>query len=416
MGSWLDAVPEMPPSDRSLCPLWLKALMELDFDKEIDALLRKETAGRTITISEFRGGLHLDADEIAAFAERRVPPGVRQSFVEHLAACDRCRKVLLNAAWLNAEEEPAAQEGIAAPAVQQLPWYRRLFLFPNLAYVMGGLVVLFAGFIGLSVLTYRSGQSDLSRMSQAESEPAISETHPVAIAPFANTNSSVASTANTMTNAANSAANVPYEAFPTPAANAPSNTVAKELPVDAPADEQRAKVLRPSTQPLPQAPSKDNNYTMDGVDSRRMQELRNAPAPERERDNKKAEDSKAGLADVTTQRSVGPMPKMKGPMRNDRNERNIALDAEKNRSVTKTDTAPTAGASTLSAAKRVGGRTFVLRQGAWYDTAYSGQGTINVRRNTSDYRKLDSGLRGISESFIGTVVVTIWNGRAYRIQ
>ena len=47
--------------------------METDFDKEIDALLLNDAAERTITISEFRDGLHLDADEIAAFAEKRKP-------------------------------------------------------------------------------------------------------------------------------------------------------------------------------------------------------------------------------------------------------------------------------------------------------------------------------------------------------
>jgi hypothetical protein len=63
----------------------------------------------------------------------------------------------------------------------------------------------------------------------------------------------------------------------------------------------------------------------------------------------------------------------------------------------------------------VSGRTFELRQGAWYDTSYRGQGTINVRRNTETYRKLDRGLRSIAENLIGTIV-TVWNGKAYRIQ
>jgi hypothetical protein len=65
--------------------------------------------------------------------------------------------------------------------------------------------------------------------------------------------------------------------------------------------------------------------------------------------------------------------------------------------------------------RRVGGKDFQFRNGAWYDTAYRGQGTTNVRRGSDDYKKLDSGLRSIAESLDG-VVVTVWGGKAYRIQ
>jgi hypothetical protein len=389
--------------------------MELDFDKEIDALLRKESAGRTITIGEFAGGLHLDADEIASFAEKQVPPGVRQAFVEHFAACGKCRKILLDAAWLNAEEEPRAKESIVAPAGATVPWYRRLFLFPNLAYVMGGLVILVAGFIGLSVLTYQTGQSEVSKAVSSEPEYALPSSQPAAVEPFANANSSAVSSANTVSNAANTAANMPYgEAAPLTSANAASNSlVTKQAPVTAPADEDRAKTLQPNAPPPPPSPGKENNFAIDGVAGRPVQEPRTAPAPERD---KKAEESKAALADVSAQRS-GSMPKLKGPARNDNRERNIALDNETQLSKRKIENLPSAsGTAAPAGMKIVRGKTFQFHQGAWYDTTYRGQGTINVRRNTEDYRKLDGGLRGIAESFIGTVVVTIWNGRAYRIQ
>jgi len=65
--------------------------------------------------------------------------------------------------------------------------------------------------------------------------------------------------------------------------------------------------------------------------------------------------------------------------------------------------------------RRVGGKDFQFRNGAWYDTAYRGQGTTNVRRGSDNYKKLDSSLRSIAESLDG-VVVTVWGGKAYRIQ
>lgn len=65
--------------------------------------------------------------------------------------------------------------------------------------------------------------------------------------------------------------------------------------------------------------------------------------------------------------------------------------------------------------KRVGGKNFRNRDGVWYDLAYRGQATTNVRRRTDEYRKLDSGLRSIAESLSGTVVV-MWKDKAYKIQ
>ncbi len=395
--------------------------MELDFDNEIDALLRKEAAGRTITIGEF-AGMHLDADEIAAFAEGAVPEGARLTFVRHFADCDACRRTLSGVVALRpAEAEEAVGHSVSAPAAA-VPWYRRFFVFPNLAYVMGGLVVLFAGFIGLSVLTgtYRSGQSEVSSTRSAEPEDSDFAEQP-AMSTLANTNSSANSAMNAASNAANTAANAPGgggggSALPL-ASPAGNTALAKEAPITAPADDLRAEAPRQVTAAPPPAPPKENGFTVDGVDSRRARELRAEPQPER--DSKKAEDKKDSVE--TTSRRSGPTPKLKGPTRNDRAERNLALEAENAPSPQKAAnprSAPAPGTPAASTAgkKNVSGRTFEFRQGAWYDTTYRGQGTINVRRNTDDYRKLDSGLRGIAESFIGTVVVTIWNGRAYRIQ
>lgn len=388
--------------------------MELNFDKEIDALIRREAAGRTITISE-RAGLHLDADEIAAFSEGSVPAAARQTFVRHFVECDSCRKVLSSAIALRPEDVEEAAPGVAAPAVvQALPWYRRLFMFPNLAYVMGGLVLLFAGFIGVSVLTttYYSGQSEMSKA------PAPEERAPMA--PLANSNSSM-NAANASSSSANTAANVPYADTETvPSADSPSNTsVAQEVPFTAPADEgKRLRDMQPLATPAPPPPpARSGNFAVDGVASGRVQESRPAAAPPDPAVDKKIEQSKSVPENAPLVR--GPMPKSKGPTRNDRNERNMALEGDRARQTVprKADSAgSSADLSASGGSKSVRGRTFVFRQGAWYDTTYQGQGTINVRRNTNDYKKLDGGLRSIAEGFIGTVVVTIWNGRAYRIQ
>lgn len=396
--------------------------MELEFDNEIDALMRKEAAGRTITIGEIASP-HLDADEIAAFVENAVPTTTRAGFITHFAQCDDCRGTLSHAIALHAENAAAEPAGVAAPAVTvAVPWYRKLFLFPNLAYVMGGLVLLFAGFIGLSVLTrnYQSGQSDVSSVRSSDERRAASEA-PSAAAPFANSNASVGYSANAASNAANSAmANAPGGLTAVPANATTANTMtvntpaaAKEIApaqpgkdLNAPDDEDQKK-----SEPVAAAPppAKAEAYSTDGVSGRQTQDLPLLKPAESEK-SRRAEENKA-------MQQMSPAPKSKGPSR-DRNEINNARN--RNETTTdllsrKRDNAGTGRTGSDAGKKQVSGRTFEFRQGVWYDTDYQGQSTINIRRNTDNYRKLDLGLRGIAESFIGTVV-TIWNGKAFRIQ
>ena len=76
--------------------------MELEFDKEIDALIR----GRGVSAGDSPPKGHLDADEISAFAENALPERTRTLHMAHIADCDRCRKILSNLIALNAEAEP----------------------------------------------------------------------------------------------------------------------------------------------------------------------------------------------------------------------------------------------------------------------------------------------------------------------
>src|SRR3954466_14645048 len=114
--------------------------MELEFDKEIDALLRKARPPGVVA-----AGGHLDADMISAFAEGAVPAAARTAYTAHFADCDRCRKALSQVAFLHEPAEAKAMTAAAAPAarladqttVAEIPWYRSLFRTPGLAVAMG---------------------------------------------------------------------------------------------------------------------------------------------------------------------------------------------------------------------------------------------------------------------------------------
>ncbi len=131
------------------------------FDKEIDALLRQTAQGETAFTrannpkSQIPNKeLHLDADEISAFADvNALPEKTRLRLTAHFADCDRCRKILSNVISLNSE---MASETVHAPQAAKIetaaPWYRRLFAVPNLAYALGTLVLIFGGLIAFTFL------------------------------------------------------------------------------------------------------------------------------------------------------------------------------------------------------------------------------------------------------------------------
>lgn len=407
--------------------------MELEFDNEIDALLRKEAAAKTITISEF-AGVHLDADEIAAFVDNAVPVHTRTGFIRHFAGCDRCRKALSHAAVLHLEEAEPAGSIVAPVAEVHVPWYRRLFLFPNLAYVMGGLIVMFAGFISISV--YNSGVGS----GEFEMSKSVSSGEPVAAESERNYAANTNSMSQPMANASSNTANTAVAADDgLTSADSPNESVALQKgPSPSDSDELRgAPLATPAMQP-PSPSIKESPITADGIDEnkrveklptsgRNVQDLQVQP-----KDKAKAEERKAPLTMApsaensrNTQATQNVPLTAKGPsaQRNDNRlgeQRNAQLSRDREADTAlkapakKTDSTTGGRAGFGSDRKQVSGKTFVFKQGAWYDTVYNGQGTINVRRRTESYKKLDSGLRGIAESIIGTVV-TVWNGKAYRI-
>ena len=393
--------------------------MELEFDKEIDALMR----GGGVSVGGTPAGGHLDADEISAFAENAMPERSRALYLAHFADCDRCRKILSNLIALNAEAEPekaATAIPVYAPAATETPWYRRLFLFPNLAYVMGGLVLLLGGLIGLSVFqsslgdgsmsVSQVGESDSMRGPMAQTEPGFA----------ANANAS-ANTANAVSNATVSAANsnASVAIQQQSAANAASNPTGSAA---RPTDEVATAAPAPST----------SDVTMADAPAAKPMQPTNAPPPPpmaesaaKEAELAKADDAKAKMVAQDNEKKVAA--------RTAKKQEGLSKDGVNLQTVPRTQAGgaakPTPGPTRdmqqnfpnradntyEMRSRRISGKDFQFRDGAWYDTSYKGQQTTNVRRCTDEYRKLDGGIRSIAESLTGVVVV-VSGGKAYRIQ
>lgn len=410
--------------------------MEFEFDKEIDSLLRQSAGGGETAFAGLENPnsqipnpqpLHVDADEISLFAENVLPVKARVRVTEHLADCSRCRKILSDVIALNAETESenVHAKPVAAVLPASIPWYKNLLAFPQIAYTMGALALIFSGIIGILILKNATGSQNSSvaqiekvRESQTSVQNDVSETAPVsADNNYAKSNSNAAANSNmsaatnsSMANtaAANSAANKSSGTLARPSSNPPVREEAS-VPAERNVTTESLTALSPKKQ-------SDETASKDAVAG-------NAPTARREADNRadadetvtvsknEAEAPKksvaqtpptASAAATLSSRSVSKLPV------NRRSTSDLMLDgAEKEDKKARKTSA--------EATRTVSGKTFKRADGVWYDSAYNQQKTTNIRRGSNDYKKLDSGLRSIAENLGGTIVV-VWKSKAYRIQ
>jgi len=392
--------------------------MELDFDKEINALLRQAArSGEFVSTIEQN---HLDADEISAFAENALPEKTRNVYTKHFAECDRCRKILANTILLNTEAETeSASSAVAAPISEvvaaKIPWYRKMFLMPNLAYTMGGLVLVFGGMLGFLALQNlnKNGISDVSQIQQNEtarsSGPNASDN-----GISYNSNSAASNANTTASNSATTTTNSSSNSMASVSNSAMSNT--QTFPPDKP-------LIQPSmpAEIADESQKQDPAKPTDDVMSAKKSESKDAKEEEFSDKNKSAEARNDEVAKATTDSAAAPPPAPKSmppqPSITMRRAENLPQTAPNEK---KRDRAAL-GATNNS--RQIGGKIFNRVGGVWIDSAYNKTDSSNmalppartIRRGSSEYQKLDKQVRIIAESLDGAVIV-VWRSGAYRIQ
>jgi len=391
--------------------------MELEFDKEINAILRK--AGQhAATGPASAASAHIDADMIAAFAENALPDRARPPMIQHFASCDRCRKLLSSSILLNSEAGATAASS-AVPAIvgeTVLPWYQRLFKMPGMALAMGAIVLTFTGVLAFLVLQNRGDrQTAVSEVM----EPQDKRGGPYDSGLTGEGSSSNSTTVQTLnsnaasSNAAMSSNTAARELQPLSDSNAASNSApptgrvdAGEAPVIAGTDDRSRAADSvgtgagyggaglPAAAPPPKEPAVDVAKTEADEKKLDNDKLNEQPKDLELAKRKEAEEQRATRDAPAAAAKSGPA--RSGPMQMKSNQSgNRVYD--------------------MSVTRKVGGRSFNNRDGAWYDTGYHGQSTINIGRGTEEFKKLDGGLRSIANN-LGGVVVVVWKGKAYRIQ
>lgn len=163
--------------------------MREGFDKEIDSLLRRTARAPTGVRGNGAGASqpdsHLDADELAAFAEGALPGAARMSAVSHLADCGECRTHAVNltrAAGVEAKlEKSAAAAAASSTARDSKPargWLAALFAPRALRYVAPALVLCLVAAVSFVALRSRSdrGLVSLQESNRSGARPSITTT------------------------------------------------------------------------------------------------------------------------------------------------------------------------------------------------------------------------------------------------
>ena len=383
--------------------------MEFEFDKEIDSLLRQTAQGETVATLNPKSKIqnpksaHLDADELSAFAENALPEKTRLNYISHLADCDRCRKILSNLIEINSAAQSETVHAADAPPLAatapEVPWYRKFFAVPTLAYAMGALILLFAGFGVFTILQNDSRNTEVSQTYEkqiggkgaASDSDALTQEMPGNRA-SANSAMNSAASSNMMANASN-----PATVAPSATANSNAAITPREVEPNLAEGRKDDKSLIARSQPqkaessgIAAAPAPPPPPPAKQSDDFALDEQKETQPP-----------SGSGQNQAQNKPQImprAPLPAT-GTHRDEESQDAAKLSLKRN------------AADTIV----VSGKTFNRANNAWIDAAYRGQATTNVSRGTNEYKKLDSGLRGIVENLGGTVVI-VWKSKAYRIQ
>lgn len=389
--------------------------MTEEFDKEMDVLLRQAAQGEIASVdSGFRiqdSRLpHLDADEISLFAENALPKKLRENAVVHFADCDRCRSILSDLISQQTENEivSAKQTEVFALVV---PWYRKLFAFPNLAYTLGALVLVFSGVVAFTVLqsVNKSQNADISQVSEQPltGGPFLDETAIVleqssnAMASSNMSNASMSSSSISNASTSNAASTSSSGAM---MSNASTNSTARNSNSTSNSSTATNKSsVSENDSPKNEAHS-DVTVTQQLVTELPLQ-ARNAKNLTEEKTERAKKEDKEDTA-INDMAKGAPPPKPAQPTVTDDDVISSDATSAKSKTLARKQTVETTS---------VGGKTFKRTGNAWVDSAYKGQATTNITRGRSEFKKLDSGLRSIAENLDGTVVI-IWKDKGYRIQ
>ncbi|MDT4895382.1 MAG: hypothetical protein QOH25_459 [Acidobacteriota bacterium] len=422
---------------------------------EMDRLLRRHARRGGETLPARRGAsddaaaeeassvVHLDADEMNAYAEGALPEAARSRYFAHLADCETCRKLVtdLTLAASRADEGKARIASLATtPSKSWRGWLAAIFSPPVLRYGVPALALFAIITVAIVAMMTQRKESSVAQNEARYSAPSATTT----------SNSAVENTTATGTGENHSTSNVaPLAEQQSPAQPVAAATPqAKPAPMegDAPIVSQEGVAKSATTAQTSVTENKSGEFGIAG--KRGQEEVAAAPPPPASQSpvlstpattapgnrDKREEPKKAKAAGKDDNDAISVDGTTAGGAIADRAETNedrkdvgraATARAAQNQPRQRPSTAAKSGPPSNVAIEKersaetrsVGGRRFRRQGSAWVDTAYNpSRQTKNVARGSEQYRALmadEPALRPIAEQLGGEVIV-VWKSRAYR--
>ncbi|MFN2455926.1 MAG: hypothetical protein ABR577_17080 [Pyrinomonadaceae bacterium] len=450
--------------------------MKQDSDNMIDFLLRRHAqknlvvptahsaetpieAGTRIQ-STSNNAIHLDADELASFAENAVPANTRARYITHLADCDACRSILISLAQTNADaHQTAMQSSTQSHSVRAswretfaAFWSARNLRFAAPAFAVLAVAIIIALIAGVAMRRHRNEEilvaSNHEEQTRIDPIAAPGETQTpsteniTAAEKSANQSPASRTSGNTAIQPNGSTAPVKQ------AGDAGTSGAGMTARSDAIAQDKAGTKSIPDPTALArderQAAAADDD-AIRIVPQNSFPSVASAPSPSAAQSTTASESANVpGVAAgvVAAVNNAASSKKMNTRISSNDAAGVAASSAAKpeqsqasvarrraTRAPTETDAAPPPpsprGAVADNAAKapevrRVSGREFRKQGGVWVDTAYASppQTLTSVARGSEQYRALvadEPAIRKIADQLGGEIIV-VWKRRAYRIR
>jgi hypothetical protein len=398
--------------------------MKQETNNEMDLLLRK--LGRAVNSVPQNSGngadessteVHLDADELNAYAENALPAATRAHYTAHLADCTRCRHIvsqLTLAAGLIIIEE---QQLSTPTAFGFKAFLSSLFSPMVLRYAVPALGLVIVASIGFFVFRDSGSKQVAENLQQ---RPAVSEEQ----------------------KGASPASHFEDSRAPNQAKSSGVVVAKTEVAESKPEINEQSKVAADSRREAKEEEARQQpTTTIDRLEAAPAK----APSSTAAAASPKAisEDQKQSGSDVA-QTKAQPASEVQGDLAKSNEKGRAKLPAKEPSTViggfssgikkSKSDSADkrgdVAGQETVSRERglndkdeaettSISGHRFRKQGAIWIDVAYkSSHDTVNVTRGSEQYRALvadEPGIRTIAEQLRGEVIV-VWKGRAYRIR
>lgn len=403
--------------------------MRQETNKEIDLLLRRMSRQNGGSLSDTEAHeSHLDADEMSSFAQNALPAAARVRYMEHLAECSTCRKLVTELSLSLGATAAAASPVETVVEASGLKKFLASLLSPMvLRYAVPALGLIVVAAIGFAILRQR-GQADFVAQVDTNQQSTAPLTASEAPAPASSADRGLVDNApaeqpGRVANpkeAASKSAEVSGDAAGSgPAAPAPVTTTPRAE--EAPPPPQTGQLPQPTPAPKIAAAteSDDKRKAAEGEEQQKKATIAKAPEPA-----VTVERTDATVKSAKTNEPANnytPAPQTGAADRVDESKRE-SLPVQRRGTF---GTATSAGRARAQAEKddaetrTVSGRRFRKERGIWTDTAYdSSTSTVSVARGSEQFRALvadEPEIKKIAEQLDGEVIV-VWKGRAYRIR